>query len=148
MRMAEKVPLVLIVDLAGDQGPTTCVLCDGDPTKGLYTHSWDLVGMILGTKDIAYETFVESEDVYRQLRNAGPEWCNQKVLSLTYKESTALGVGTNKKLCQRAARLALAASMYCDASVAGDYSNIPNPTHDYAFQALVDRVHVCRHAKS
>ena len=111
MRMPEKVPLVLIVDLGKDQGLTTCVLCDDDPTKGLYTHSWDLVGMILGTKDIAYETFVESEDVYHQLRRAGPKWCNQRVLSFTYKGSTALGVGSNKKRCQRAARLAFAASM-------------------------------------
>ena len=132
-------PPMLVIELGADQGSTTCILCDEDPTKGLFTHSWNLVGTILGTKSIAEELYIEDEDVYRQLQKAGKQWWDQNVLSLTYNGRKALGAGHNKMRCQRAARLSLAALVYTDD---GNWDSvvIPDPTNDHSFETLVNRV--------
>ena len=48
----EDQPQLKIIDLdpLGHPKPVACILCDEYPKKGLFTHAWYLLGMILGTK--------------------------------------------------------------------------------------------------
>ena len=139
-------PMILIVarSRSGKKQFVTCILCDEDPTKKLFTHAWKLVGTVLGCRDPPDEQYLEDTEVYHQLNEAGQRWRDQLVLSITAigehsKGLNALGVGSNKKKVQRAARLALAASAFCIAPDWADGS-IPDPTEDGAFPALVARV--------
>lgn len=118
----------------------TCVLCDSDPTKDIYTHSWDLVGTILGCQHQCDEEYITDERTLLALRNTGDDWTDQYYMLVTYRGTRALGAGRNKQRCQRAARLALAATAF----VLDGETDMPNPTNDYAFSELVERVRKAR----
>ena len=100
-------------------------------------------GGILGTKSSAQEVYVTDAAVCHQLQQAGEQWCDLHVLLLSYNGRKALGAGYNKMQCQRAARLSLAALVYSDDDN-WESLVIPDPTHDHAFQTLVNRVRLSR----
>merc|ERR1712150_22990 len=139
-------PPVLFIAMqhCGKRDLVTCILCDQDPTKGLFTHAWSLLGGLLGCKTNPVEQVLEDARVWHQIQKAGERWQNQQVWSiLAHGEMcnglNAIGVGSNKKRVERAARLALAASAYLlwHESTGGV---LPDPTADGAFEALVERV--------
>jgi hypothetical protein len=139
-------PLASVVGLSrnGVQHLLICVLCDGDPTKDLFTHAWNLLGEALGTSS-PLEEALEDANVYSQLHEAGTRWRNQHVLSITatggpHAGLRALGAGSNQRKMEGAARLALAVSAFCMSTC----GTLPDPDNDGAFAALVGRVRTAR----
>ena len=138
---------LFIIDLGAEERLTTCIVCSDNPKQGLFTHSWNLLGSILGTKSSAQEVYITYATVYDQLRNAGQHCCGLHVMLLSYNGRKALGAGYTKMQCQRAARLSLAALAYSD-----DHNwerlVVPDPTSDHAFQTLIKRVRRSRRMSS
>ena len=125
--------LLLTIESASE----ICVLCDEDPQGGLFTHAWYLVTSCLGSSGgkALYED-VDDPGVLCQLSGLGQPLSDLFVVKITYDGKSAIGAGRNWKRRERAAKLALAASIYSRA----DATAIPDPTHDGAFPLLVHRV--------
>ena len=120
---------VLVLSLRGSVVP--CVVCYGNPTQGLFSWSWSLLGTVFGDH-YPFERCVEDEEVYRELR--------RRNISLPADSSACRGfLGYGASGCsqgrQRAARLALAAT-----AAAWRGSPYPDPTWDGAFPQLVRQV--------
>ena len=131
--------LLVLAQVEGAGSPLLCVQCD-DPIRGLFTHSWHLVGAVLGCERVDQQPLADDSGIYDILREAGPAWQNQYVMSIAaiggkHPGLKALGVGSAKKKLERAARLALAIAGHCFEHEGG--ACLHDPTSDGAFQYLV-----------
>lgn len=123
-----------------------CVLCD-DHVRGLFTHSWNLVCNVLGTSTFDEDGIPDQSELYPRLQQEGPGWTGHHVERIVAIGGArpglaALGVGSNMKKRQRAARLALAATALC-LSTPQDHGAMDltgDPVADQAFFSFVQRV--------
>jgi len=85
---------------------------------------------------------MNDDDVYAQFQEAGPPWAGQHASGITHGGLKALGVGSNQKKLERAARLAIVVTALC----LTDHTRIPDPTGDAALRQLVEhaRLELCK----
>ena len=113
-------PDIMLVDSA--YGPVPCVCCREDPKdkNGLFTHSLNLL-WLLGCYYPREEDWYDDVSARRSLEAEGPPWSTPHdvdgMLHITATDPRfagvrAIGVGTSFTKRQRAARLALAVSVF------------------------------------
>ena len=117
---------VLALNLRGSVTP--CVVCYTNPTQGLFSWSWSLLGTIF-ISDYPFETEVHDEEVRGELMRFGVAFHADSSVCLGIP---GYGAGGSTQTRQRAARLALAA--HASALQGAPY---PDPTKDGAFPHLV-----------